>query len=90
MLIPPLAHTRAKNHGSGNRVSDFRVSWGLPVVVLNKPHVIEIFNFTCPTLYAGQKKFHVKFGSTLLPRYILFRIYQDFHRIFVHPLKIRK
>ena len=26
------------------------------VVVLNKPHEIEIFNFTRPILYAGQKK----------------------------------
>ena len=29
-LIPPL--TQAKNRGSGNRVSDFRVSGGPPVI----------------------------------------------------------
>ena len=29
-LIPPL--TQAKNRGSGNRVSDFRVSGGPPVL----------------------------------------------------------
>ena len=30
-LIPPLTRTQAKNRGSGNRDSDFRVSGGPPV-----------------------------------------------------------
>ena len=32
VLIPPL--TQAKNRGSGNRVSDFRVSGGPPIIVM--------------------------------------------------------
>ena len=36
MLIPPLTRTQAKNRGSGNRVSDFRVSGGPPVSSLEK------------------------------------------------------
>ena len=41
----PLAHTYAKNRGSGNRVSDFCVSGGPPVLVCTISNPKNYLNF---------------------------------------------
>ena len=63
-LIPPLTRTSAKNRGSGNRVSDFRVSGGPPVCIILYPQ--DRFYTTYSSLSETLVFFLVLYGLAIL------------------------